>query len=67
MNTEKKIDEIINFIRLHPESTASQAIMRRFLINKNKFETSTEISFELKNILQEKGNDEIDFCYYLVK
>lgn len=67
MKTEKKIDEIINFIRLYPESTASQAIIRRFLINKNKFETSAEISFELKNILQEKGNDEIDFCYYLVK
>lgn len=67
MDTEKKIDEIINFIRLHPESTASQTIMRRLLLNKNKFETSAEISFELKSILQNKEKDEIDFCYYLVK
>lgn len=67
MNKKEKIDEIVYFVTKFPESTASRAILRRYHMNNNFYETSKELDIELRDILKEKTNYEIDFCFYLVK
>lgn len=67
MNKNDKIDAIIDFVTSHPESTASRTIMRRYFLSNDMYESSKELGFELKDILQKEEKDEIDFCYYLVK
>ncbi len=67
MQEEEKIDEIIKFVVQHPDSTASRAIFRRYYLNSDKYETGNELGVELKQVLKHKDEDEIDFCYYLVK
>lgn len=67
MNQTDKIEEIVYFVKNHPESTVSRTILRRYYLNNFKFESSEELGFELKDILKEKARDEIDFCFYLVK
>ena len=67
MNTEDKIKEILKFITAHPESTASRTIIKRHLLPEHHYETSKELSIDLKNILKDEDNEEVNFCYYLVK
>jgi len=67
MQDEEKIAEIIKFVIEHPESTASRAILRRYYLNTDKYETGNELGIELKEVLTNKNQDEIDLCYYLVK
>lgn len=67
MRKEEKIDEIVHFVTSNPDSTASRAIMRRYYLNNNLYETSKELAIHLKQVLEEKEADEIDFCFYLVK
>ncbi|MEJ6950570.1 hypothetical protein [Natronospora cellulosivora (SeqCode)] len=65
--SEEKIEDIINFVVKNPQSTASRTILRRFKINNVDFESSKELAFEIKEILQNEKKDEVDFCFYLVK
>lgn len=67
MNKDDKIETIIKFITSYPGSTATRTILQRHYMNNNEFETSHELGIELKNLLLKKDNEEIDFCYYLVK
>lgn len=67
MNKEDKINEIVSFVKTYPDSTASQAIMRRFYLTRHKFETSQELGIQLKESLVKEKEDEINFCFYLVK
>lgn len=64
---KEKIKEISNFIITHPESTASLTILERYQLNENNFETANELSINLKNKLKNEKEDEINFCYYLIK
>jgi hypothetical protein len=67
LKKEEKINEIVHFVTSNPDSTASRAILRRYYLNNNLYETSKELGIHLKEVLQEKDPDEIDFCFYLVK
>ncbi len=67
MNSEEKINAILKFIKSYPDSTASRAILRRYFPGSYYFETSQELSVELKDVLKKDEKDEIDFCYYLIK
>ena len=67
MDKSEKINAITKFITSHPESTASLTILKRHLHSNNYFETSEELSGELKNVLNKKSRDEVNFCYYLIK
>lgn len=67
MNIENKIDAILRFVNSYPDSIASRAILRRHFPGSHYFEMSEELSGELKEILKKDEQDEIDFCYYLVK
>ncbi|MFW6281493.1 MAG: hypothetical protein ACOC1O_01705 [bacterium] len=67
MNRNDKIEEIVEFVTNYPECTASRAILRRYYLNNYNYETSKELGFELKDVLNVKNKDEIEFCFYLVK
>ncbi|NLJ84047.1 MAG: hypothetical protein GX336_03950 [Halanaerobiaceae bacterium] len=67
MKREEKIDEIVHFVSKYPDSIASRAILRRYYMNNNLYETSKELAIHLKEVLEEKETEEIDFCFYLVK
>jgi hypothetical protein len=67
MNKSDKIEAITEFITSHPESTASRTILKRYLIDRERYETGAELGLGLRDVLHKKGTDEIDFCYYLVK
>lgn len=62
-----KIEEIANFLVRHPYSTASRTILRRHNLNNLDFESSNELAFKVKEILKKENQDEIEFCFYLVK
>ncbi|ACL69853.1 hypothetical protein [Halothermothrix orenii] len=67
MNRKEKIDTIAKFVAAYPESTASRTILKRYYLFNNNLETSEELGIVLKSVLKDKKDDEIDFCYYLVK
>lgn len=67
MVDRNKIEDIIEFVVKHPQSTASRTILRRYNINNIDFESSNELAFEIKEILKKKNKDEVEFCYYLIK
>lgn len=67
MNNKDKIESIVKFVTSFPESNVSKTILRRYYLSRENYETSKELGIELKKILNKKENDELDFCYYLVK
>lgn len=67
MHRNDKINEIVSFVKTYPDSTASRAILRRFYLTRYKFETSQELGVELKDLLKKEDEEEINFCFYLVK
>ena len=67
MDKEEKINEITKFIISHPESIASLTILKRHYTNNYFFESSQELTLNIKKKLKNENEDEINFCYYLIK
>ncbi len=62
---EKRIEDIVNFVNDHRESTASQIVGRRIL-GYGDIMTGEKIN-ELKNALSNADEDEINSLFYIIK
>ncbi len=67
VNREEKIEQIVQFVKDHPESLASRTVLRRFV--GMDYEVNEEFYHGLEDILQasELNQAEIDSCYDLIK
>ena len=67
LNQEEKIKQIIQFVKAHPESFASRTVIRR--LYGNDYELNEEFMDHFEGFMgdTEIMDDEIDFCYDLVK
>ena len=62
-----KIKEIVEFVVSHPETVASRTIMRRNFVSKYYYETGEELGIQLKDVLKQLNNEEIEVYFDLVR
>lgn len=61
----RKIDEILKFLKEHPESHASRTVMRRF--GGGDFEVGEEFLARMENRMEVADPVEVDLCYDIIK
>lgn len=63
----EKVDQIVEFVRNHPQSLASRTVLRRMV--GTDYEIGEELFVDLEqNLGKENLNDyEVDCCYDLIK
>lgn len=66
MEQENMIEQIINFVQQHHESTASQAVYRRIL-GSYPGAFDRDILSNLRNSLEAANPEEIESLYYIIK
>ncbi|NLX90664.1 MAG: hypothetical protein GXZ07_03580 [Firmicutes bacterium] len=66
MEQENMINQIINFVQQHHESTASRAVYRRMLGSYPGAFNRNALS-ELRNSLETANPEEIESLYYIIK
>lgn len=71
---EEKIQQIVEFVKKHPESFATRTMMRKFLgtnweITTTDYEISDELIQRFSHKIRDSKieEDEIDSCYDLIK
>lgn len=62
---EHKIEEMMRFIRNHPDSFASRTVMRRF--GGGDFEVGDDFFMRLQDRMGVADPTEIDLCYDIIK
>ncbi len=63
---EDMIEEIVNFVGQHQESTASLSVYRRIL-GSHPSHINQETLSELRRGLAEADPEEVESCYYIIK
>ena len=66
MENYSMIDEIIDFVSQHKESTASVSVWRRIL-GFYPEEVNSSVLADLRNGLEKAEPDEVEACYYIIK